>query len=85
MAGLHQPVAIFGEILQVLRRRPRRIAFKAGQAMTDIRRVTDLAHFAVARDIDAGGGLARHGVVDGPRHHALELPRVDGVSAILGE
>ncbi len=63
--------AAVGELLeqprkldQVLAGLARRIAGEAGEAIRDVGRVADLAHLAVADDVDAGLDLAAHDVRD---------------------
>ena len=54
-AGIGQALFVGGKIIQVLRRRPRHIAdFETCEAMPHVGDIADLAHFAIADDIDAG-------------------------------
>ena len=85
--------AFVGEPLQVARvgveiRRggPRHVAhLEPAQAVADVRGVADLAHLAVADDVDAGVDLVSHAVSHGRIQQAVVLGAVDLLAAVLGE
>ena len=85
MAGLHQAIAIVGIVVEILRRGARGIAFEAGEAMANVGGVADLAHFAVARDVDTGVGLLLHDVINGARDDGFELCGIHRLATVLRE
>jgi hypothetical protein len=50
----NQLIPITGEIFEILRRGPRRIAREAGEPVADVRRIADLAHLSIAHHVNAG-------------------------------
>jgi hypothetical protein len=79
-------VAKRGKIVLILRRGAGHVArFKASQPMADVRRVADLAHFAVAHDIQARLGLLIDGIGNGGADGGVKLLLIDSFTAILRE
>ena len=67
-------------------RRARHVAhLEAAQAMADERRVADLAHLAVADDVDARVDLVLDAILDRRADDALVLLGVDLLALVLGE
>src|ERR1700733_11687265 len=75
-----------GNIVEVLRGRARDVAReKTGEAVADVGRVADLAHLAVAYDVDAGIDLTRHCGGDGMVHGFVVLRPVVRFAAVFSE
>jgi hypothetical protein len=85
-AGLDLPVAEAGERVEVGRRRARDVVeLEPGQAVAHVCRVANLAHLAVADEVDPGIDLVRDSVGDRCAHDALELGVVDRAAVVLSE
>ena len=73
-----QPVAEGRVRVEVRRRRARDVAqLEAAEPVADVRRVADLAHLAVADEVDAGVGLVAYPVDDRAADDPLVLRGVD--------
>ena len=84
--GLHLTVAKPRERVEVGRRRARGVTeLEPAQAMADVRRVPDLAHLAVADDVDPGLDLTGHAIGDGGPDDPVELRALDLAPVVLGE
>ena len=79
--GMLEPVAPDHDVAAFLRRAL--VGRDAGKAMADIERVGELAHLAVAHDVDAGFDLALHHVRDSAGAIALERGLVQGAPLLL--
>ncbi len=85
MAFADQAIAKPGKVVEILRRRPRRVAVESGQPMTDVGGIADLAHLAVAHDIEPGVFLHPHRVVHTPLQHLLDERSIALLSTVQRE
>ena len=83
-ASVSQALFIGGIIIQILRRRPRHIGdFETGEAMPHVGDVADLAHLAIADDIDASRHLLLRHFKHRAPHDPVEFRRIVGFVPIL--
>src|SRR5688572_26543752 len=71
MAFADQAIAKLRKVVEVLRRRPSRVALESRQPMPDVGGIADLAHLAVAHDIEPGVPLSRHDAGDALLQHSV--------------
>ena len=85
-AGIRQSLLVCREIVKVFRRGARHIGdFEAGEAVTNIGGVTDLAHLAIADDVDAGVHLLGGHLTYRALHHEVKFDFVIRLSLVLRE
>ncbi len=85
-AGLDLAVAESRKRVEVGRRRARDVVeLEAGQTVAHVCRIADLAHLAVADEVDPGVDLVRDSVGDRRAHDTLELGVVDRAAVVLSE
>jgi hypothetical protein len=84
-AFFHQLVAELRDVVQILRSGPRGISFKACQPVADVSGIADLAHLAVADDVDSNIGLLPNHIGDGGLHHIVKHAGLVGFASILRE
>ena len=83
-ALFRKAVAIFREFVKVARCGARNgSGAKSGEAMTNVRRVADFAHFAIAHDINPGFGLFAHNFGNRALHRRVENGGINSVSSVL--
>src|SRR5688572_24785712 len=85
MTFADEPIAKLREVVEILRRRPRRVAVESRQPMPHVRGIADLAHLAVAHDVEPGVLLQPNDLVHALLQCVLEMLRIDVVAAILSE
>jgi hypothetical protein len=76
---------VVGEVLQVRRRVACAVAVEAGQPVLDVGGVADLAHLAVADDVDPRTALREHHVDHRRLDDLRGLPRVERPSLLAAE
>ena len=85
-ARLREPVAEPGIGVEVGRGRARHVAdLEAAEPVTDVGCVADLAHLAVAHEVDACLDLVAHALLDCFADGAVVGVPVDGLALVLGE
>jgi len=85
MPRLYEAIAIFWKVVEITRRWARRIALESCQAVPNISGIADLAHLAIAHDIDACLRLVLHCLFDSPPHRIFKLFFIAGFSLVLRE
>src|SRR5688572_16365195 len=85
MTFADQAIAKLREVVEILRRRPFRVAVESRQPMPHVRGIADLAHLAVAHDVEPSVSLQPDDLVYALLQCVLETLCIDGVAAILGE
>ena len=85
-AGIRQSFLVCREIVKIFRRGARHLGdFKASEAVTNIGGVTDLAHLAIADDVNAGVHLLGGHLTYSALHHEVEFNFVIRLSLVLRE
>ena len=83
---MRQAVAVGREIVEIGRDGARNLAgLEAAEAVADVRGIADLAHLAVAHDIDPRRALSGNHIADGRPHGLVERVFVAQRAPILRE
>src|SRR5262245_18610209 len=85
MAFTDQAIAELGEVVEVLRRWPRRVAVEPRQPMPHVGGIADLAHLAVAHDVEPGVLLHSHRVADTSLQRLVDEASVARLSTLQRE